>query len=329
MSSLKQIGDGAYGEDEETTLSRGEQLIIHLYKDTQCYSGVSETGDEINIPLNSPHELYVHYEKSLEGYETPAKLGSVFPLKYKAVRIKSSLKNASDSSQTIEEGERLKALYFDKEMENLVCLDKQGCEVTFEMNQLSEIRAIERTEDPLFMLEAHQRFSLPFDVQFVQKSNSSAHLPRGIIRLKRIAVRQTIIATSPSEYSKSVLTFPSTLGVTVTPPEDAMLSSPGYKNLCENLKIGGGDLTKVEETIENDNEVILYFLFLLLLLLLSCRRRRRRRRYCFRCYSSCCFCSWCFCCGDCCFCCFCCSVLAFVVVAVATAVVAVFCAVVS
>jgi hypothetical protein len=254
---LQQVGEGLYGETDETTLSRGQELNLHLLKDTQCYSGITETGEELHIPLNSPHKVHIFSEKRLEKYDSPRELSALFPQKYKHVRLQSSQENSSDNTETIKAGETLRALYFDKDRKNLVCVDKHGCEVTLEMHQLSAIKVIEKTKDAVFIAEVFHRFSLPLTVQFIPQANTSVQLARGLIHLKEVIVKQTVVATSRDVDCTSILTFPGALDVTVIAPQETTLAHPEYRKLCENLNMKV-NLKKVEETIEKDEEVSYY-----------------------------------------------------------------------
>ncbi len=193
----------------------------------------------------------MYSEKSIEEIGSPTNLSALFPQKYKHVRLKSSQKNPSDNTKRIEAGETLEALFFDKHIKRLICVDKQGCEVTLNP---SDINVIEKCKDPVFMAEVYDRFKLPLTVQFLPQTSSAVHVKRGLIHLKKVIVKQTVIATPRDVACQSILTFPSTLEVTVFPPEEKILASPKYRRMCENPNIHV-NLKKVEETIEKDDQV--------------------------------------------------------------------------
>ena len=251
LPQIVQIGEGAYGETEDVTLSRGQELHLHLLKDTEFYSGVTEAGEEVHIPLNSPHKVIIHTEKSIEMYHSRTDLSTLFPQKYKHVRLLTSQNDPSDHSKIIEAGEIMQALFFDKDMEQLVCIDKQGCEITL---KLSEVKAIERSKEGVFMAEVDHRFSLPLTVEFIPQPSSSAHLHRGLINLRKNIIKQTVVATSRDEDCKCVLTFPGTLDVTVIAPDEETLASAEYRSMCENPNIHV-NFEKIKERIDRDDEI--------------------------------------------------------------------------
>jgi hypothetical protein len=248
----QQIGDGIYGRTEEETLSRGQELHLHLLKDTNFYWGITKAGDEMHIPLNSPHKVLLHLEKSIEVYDSTTKIDGLFPQKYKHVRLQSSQKDPSDHTKIIEAGEIVETLFFDKDIERLVCIDNQGCEITL---KLSDVKVIEKSKEGAFLAEVHQNHPLPLTVEFEPQTSSSVHLHRGLIDLRKVIVKQTVMATSRDEECKSVLTFPRDLDVTVIPPDEKTLQSAEYRSLCENPNIHV-DFDKVKESIEKDEEVI-------------------------------------------------------------------------
>lgn len=179
---------------------------------------------------------------------------SVFPKKYAYVRLHNTQKSLGDGAEGDEEGEKLKALYFDKDTKNLICVDNSGCEVTLGLDQLNGLIVIENYKDSVFIAEIRGKFSPPFTVQFIEQSSSSEYLPRGMIRIKKIVLKQTVIATSRDVDSKSILTFPSTLDVTVFAPFEATGSHPQYRSLCESIN-KKMDLTKVKKNIESNEGV--------------------------------------------------------------------------
>jgi hypothetical protein len=69
-----------------------------------------------------------------------------------------------------------------------------------------------------------------------------------------VIVKQTVIATPQNIACESILTFPSTLEVTVFLPEEKILANPQYRRMCENPNIHV-NVKKVEGKIENDDEV--------------------------------------------------------------------------
>ncbi|XP_028407265.1 uncharacterized protein LOC114529891 isoform X2 [Dendronephthya gigantea] len=249
LPQIVQISEGAYGATDETTLGRGQELNLHALKDTQYYLGITDIGEEIYIPLNSPHKVQVFVEKCLDDCNTPMRACSVFPSKYAYVRLPNGNGTKGD-----EEGEKLKALYFDKDKMKLICLDSRGCEVTLGLDQLSELIVTEKHKDTVFIAEAHDKFSLPFTVQFIKQSSSSGYLPRGLIRVRKIVLKQTVIATSRDVESQSILTFPSTLDVTVFAPLEATGSHSQYRSLCEDIN-SKMNLTKVKENIAKNEGI--------------------------------------------------------------------------
>ena len=221
-------------------MSRGQELNLHLVNDKQFYFGITDSGDDIYIPLNSPHKVDIYYERSLTPEEcSPTKLRSLFPKKYTQVRLKTS-KGV------------LRALYFDNDMEGLVCLDEAGCEIVLGRYQLKDITVKEKSKEPLFIAEVNDRFKLPVTVQFL---SSQSHFTRSIIHLQEIANKKVIVATSRDEGCQSVLTFHDTLDVTVIPPKETTLANPEYRKLCENLNVDI-NIEEIENTIEKDDQVI-------------------------------------------------------------------------
>ena len=186
-------------------------------------------------------------------YHSRTDLSTLFPQKYKHVRLLTSQSDPSDHSKIIEAGEVLQALFFDKDMERLVCIDKQGCEITL---KLSEVKVIERSKEGVFMAEVDHRFSLPLTIEFVPQASSSVRLHRGLINLRKNIMKQTVVATSRDEDCKCVLTFPGTLDVTVIPPDEETLASAEYRSMCENPNIHV-NFEKIKERIDRDDEVII------------------------------------------------------------------------
>ena len=219
-------------------------------KERQCFFGLTECGDETYIPLNSPNMVHVYYERSLTPEErTPAKLCSLFPKKYTRVSLSGSNDgdDASDSTQT------LRALYFDKDMQALVCLDIQGCEIVLDSCQLKKVTINDKSDEAMFIAEVNNRFKLPFTVKFLP-SEGNCYLPRGLIHLQEIVNRHTIVATSRDVDSQSILTFCDTLEVTVFPPEKTTVANPEYQKLCQNLNVEL-NIEEIEKTIEKDDQV--------------------------------------------------------------------------
>ena len=212
---------------------------MHVVNDKQYYFGITESGDDIYIPLNSPHKVDI-CERSLTPEEcSPTKLRSLFPKKYKEVRLKRS-KGV------------LQALYFDNDVKGLICLDVEGCEVVLDRYQLKDITVKEKSKEPLLIAEVNERFKLPFTIKFI---SSQSHLTRGLIHLQEIVNKKTIVATSRQEGYESVLTFFDTLDVTVIPPKETTQANPEYRKLCENLNVNI-NVEKIEKTVEKDDQVI-------------------------------------------------------------------------
>ena len=234
-------------------MSRGDELNLHIMKEKQCFFGLTECGDETYIPLNSPNMVHVYYERSLTAEErTPAKLCSLFPEKYTHVSLKESNDDddASDSTQT------LRALYFDKDMQGLVCVDIQGCEIVLDSCQLKKVTINDKSDEAMFIAEVNNRFKLPFTVKFIP-SESNSYLPRDVIHWQEIVDKKFIVATSRESDCQSILTFPDTLDVTVFPLKDTTLANPECRKLCENLNVNH-DVEEIGNSIEKDDKVITF-----------------------------------------------------------------------
>ena len=211
---------------------------MHLVNDKQYYFGITESGDDIYIPLNSPHKVDI-CERSLTPEEcSPTKLRSLFSKKYKEVRSKTS--------------KGVLLAYFHNDVKGLVCVDVEGCEVVLDRSQLKDITVKEESKEPLFIAEVNDRFKLPFTIKFI---SSQSHLTRGLIHLQEIVNKKTIVATSRQEGCESVLTFFDTLDVTVIPPKETTQANPDYRKLCENLNVNI-NVEKIEKTVEKDDQVI-------------------------------------------------------------------------
>lgn len=196
-------------------------------------------------------------EKSLD-YDSPAELSFLFPKKYAYVSIPiddEDLYKVDDDQHF----ETVKALFFDKDVQKLVCVDNGGCEVALSLRQLEDVKVFEKTEEPVFMAEVRCRFTLPLTVQFAEQVSSAVHLTRGLIDVEKVIVRQTVIATSRDEGCNFVLTFLDSLDVTVIPLQESTLTSPEYDILCKNLSLNL-NLSKVEESIEKDDVVSMFLL---------------------------------------------------------------------
>ena len=50
-------------------MSGGQELNLHLVHEKRYFIGLTESGEEIHIPLNSPHMVDVSYERSLTTEE--------------------------------------------------------------------------------------------------------------------------------------------------------------------------------------------------------------------------------------------------------------------
>ncbi|XP_028407268.1 uncharacterized protein LOC114529893 [Dendronephthya gigantea] len=239
LPQIVQIAEGVYESSEETTLSRGQVLNLHALKKTECYQGVTDTGEEIYIPLNSPNKVHVFFDKRLENCNSPDQACAIFSKKKKHVQAEGS-------------DEELEASHFDIDTMQLICIDNQGCEVTFELAQLNKLIVREDYKD-VFVAEIRAKeISPPFTVQFTAPHSSSAYLPSGWIQVKKVVTKLAVIATPYNVEFKSILTLPSTLEVTVLAPRQALPNEnhPEYRNLRETIN-REMNLKKVEEKIES------------------------------------------------------------------------------
>ena len=220
--------------------------------------GVTDTEEEINIPLNSPHKVHVFVDRCLEDCNTSEKACSIFPSKYKHIRVQNSQEDPTKGT-----GEKLEVLYFDRDTMELICLDNQGCEVALGLNQLNGLIVTENYKEAIIVAEiSAKKITPPFNVQFIERESSSEYLPKSVIRIKKIVSKQTVIATSRDGDSQSILTFPSTIDVTVLAPQEASGSHPGYRNLCETMN-REMNLKKVKETMDNYAGVSFITIFIL------------------------------------------------------------------
>lgn len=200
-----------------------------MLKDMQCYRGVTSTGDDILIPLNSPHKVNVYHEKPFDCNIKPEALSQVFPKKYIKVRLCDVLCSSATPDEVLD------VLFFESTSEQLICLDSQGCEVTLSLSQLADVIITEVHKD-LFLAEVPETVGLPFQVEFKPSEvHSLSPLVRGMITLQEAISKKTILATSRDKKDGPLLTFPSTLDVTVFAPMQAIEDDVLYKSLCNRL----------------------------------------------------------------------------------------------
>ncbi|XP_046857853.1 uncharacterized protein LOC124451274 isoform X2 [Xenia sp. Carnegie-2017] len=225
LPQMVQVSDGWYGEGEEAIeLSQGDVLILHLYKETPCFTASTEYGKEVNIPLNLSKKVYVYYEKSLKDVKSLERLGELFPHKYSSVRLQRDLKNCLDKKDIYRAGDTLQVMRFDVSRKQLVCLNKKNFYVRFSMSQISHLTVTDVTIDSFVLADVHHQFKLPLTVRFVQYNK----LP-GLIHFKEIVSRKTVVASLGNKEYESLLTFPSTLNITVCPPTLNILHHPEYQ----------------------------------------------------------------------------------------------------
>ena len=104
----------------------------------------------------------------------------------------------------------------------------------------------------LFVGELYQRGKLPLTVEFMPQGSERLH--RGLIRLKKVVVRQTVVATTRDTDCDNILTFPSTLDVSVYAPVDAENGNATYESLCSILN-ANVNLEEVRKQIDKGMEV--------------------------------------------------------------------------
>ena len=210
--------------EEDIELSQGDVLILHTYKETPCFTASTEYGKEVNIPLNLSKKVYVYYEISLKDVKSPERLGELFPQKYSSVRLQRDLKNCLDKKDIYLAGDTLQVMRFDVSRKQLVCLNKKNFYVQFSMGQISHLTVTDVTTDSFVLADVHHQFKLPITIRFVKHDK----LP-GLIHFKEIVSIKTVVASLGNEEYESLLTFPSTLDITVCPPTQDILYHSEYQ----------------------------------------------------------------------------------------------------
>ena len=210
--------------EEAIELSQGDVLILHTYKETPCFIASTEYGKEVNIPLNLSKKVYVYCEKALKDIKSPERLGELFPQKYSSVRLRCDLQNCLDKKDISRAGDTLKVMEFDVSRKQLVCLNKKNFYVRFSMGQISHLTVTDVTIDSFVLADVHHQFKLPLTVRFVKHDKFP-----GLVYLKEIVSIKTVVASLGNEEYESLLTFPSTLNITVCPPTLNILHHPEYQ----------------------------------------------------------------------------------------------------
>ncbi|XP_046857854.1 uncharacterized protein LOC124451275 [Xenia sp. Carnegie-2017] len=227
---IVQIKDGFCGSSEETSLSEGDILHLHVLKETQCFLAQTECVKDVQIPLNLSQKVNVCYEKSFKEVRSPKILKNLFPDKYKKVHLQSNLKNYLDNDDVYFAGDTLDVVEFDISKKQLVCLNKENLYVRFSMRQLVHMKVTDITTASFFLAEIYKRFNLPVVVLFGQQAKF-----KGLVTLQKVITLQTVIASSWHEDGRKILTFPADLEISLVPPSQETIYDLTYRRLLDGV----------------------------------------------------------------------------------------------
>ena len=246
MPQIVKVQEGYYGPTEDSCIGAEQILTLHCVKSTEKILARDRRKKELNIPLNCSQKVELRHADFRGVYDTVEQISKI-PTKF--VRITQGYYGLEDGSISLNPGDKLELIRVEHggggKEGSVLFHNEERTPISLPFSVSAGFQSLLDGREYYLKQLVDSSLQLPVYFQFIdppsltrRSAESVFNSSLGVLELVKVYKDETIICTTKEGNTRSVVSCPMRLPVTVNVARGALSEEKDYVRICRSFHDG-------------------------------------------------------------------------------------------
>lgn len=242
LPQIVKVQEGYYGPDEDSCLGADQILFLHAVKHTEKVQARDRRKRHLHIPLNCSQKVELRPSNLKDVYESVSEVAKIIHNFPKFVRVTQGYYSMDGDNVSLNPGDKLKLMRIvPGEQDDYLIVENQdrtGFPIRIPLSAQAGFQPLIDGRE-YYLKEATTMTPIPFFFQFIDPPQLNAtgessvfNSTLGVLRTEKTYQDATVICTTKEGTTRTVVSCPKNLQITVAAASGALIGDSNYVRVC-------------------------------------------------------------------------------------------------